>query len=36
MKKPYNIKNHNFIDIMTQINKNKNSKLAKKFGYKKK
>ena len=36
MKKPYNIKNHNFIDMMTQIDKNKNSKLAKKFGYKKK
>ena len=35
MKKPYNIKNKNFLEIMTQINKNKNSKLAKKFCYKK-
>ena len=36
MKKPYNIKNQNFVEIMTQINKNKNSKLATKFTYKKK
>ena len=36
MKKPYNKKNHNFIEIMTIINKNKNSKLSKKFNYKKK
>ena len=36
MKKPYNINNHNFIEIMTLIKKNKNSKLSKKFSYKKK
>ena len=36
MKKPYNINNHNFIEIMTLIKKNKNSKLSKKFNYKKK
>ena len=36
MKKPYNIKNHNFVEIMTLINKNKSGKLSKKFNYKKK
>ena len=36
MKKPYNIKNHNFVSIISQINKNKSSKLAKKFPYKRK
>ena len=36
MKKPYSIKNQNFLSIISQINKNKNSKLAKKFPYKRK
>ena len=36
MKKPYNSKNRDFIEILKQINKNKNSKLAKKFTYKRK
>ena len=34
MKKPYNNKNQNFIEIMNLINKNINGKLCKKFSYK--
>ena len=36
MKKPYNIKNRFFIEILKYINNNKNNKLAKTFLYKRK
>jgi len=36
MKKPYNIKNRNFMEILSHINKNKNGKLDKRFTYKRK
>ena len=36
MKKPYNVKDKNFIEIISYINKNINGKLAKKFPYKRK
>ena len=36
MKKPYNIKNQNFISIISYINKNQTGKLSKRFPYKRK
>ena len=36
MKKPYNIKDRNFMEILIHINKNKNGKLDKRFTYKRK